>query len=140
MQIPEQDMHKLFDMHAAVPAAKPTPMQDELKKIIAELPKTTPKFNPVKIKPISSNGIVLPSLQTSDQLHELEHIISALKESSFDKEQIGIVKLELGGLDRHVRELKKELLKEKKSLNPLDQSLCDMRDQRLNEALALLKS
>ena len=66
-------------------------------------------------------------------------IITALKEDAFDDEQMKVVRRELGGLKDYVIELERELKKTNKSLDQLDQSLWEIRDQRLGEALALLR-
>jgi len=115
-------------------------MKEEMHTIIGGLSPTKPNFKEIKMKRPNAPKTVLPNLQISDQIQELERIITALRENVLDKEQMKIVKLELAGLKDYINKLRKEIEKEGKSLNELDQSLWAIRDQRLEEAIILSKS
>jgi hypothetical protein len=110
----------------------------EVKAVAGGMPEAKPRFGALRIKIESDKGLVLPGLQISDQVHELERIVSALRENALNEGQIKIARMEVEGLKRHVLALENELEREGKILGQLDQSLWGMRNQRLDEALALL--
>jgi hypothetical protein len=124
---------------AEVQQPKRESIKAEMQGIVSGLHEAKPKFNELKIKRMNTKGLVLPGLPISDQIRELEQIVAALKENALDKEQAKVARLELEGLQQVVKDLEDELAKEKKSLGELDRSLWDMRRQRLEEALSLLK-
>jgi hypothetical protein len=138
----EKPVEKPVDVEKARAAEKLAKREraekEEVKAVASSMPVAKPRFGALKIKAVSDKGLVLPGLQISDQIHELERIVAALKENAFDQEQIKITRMETEGLEREVLELKKELRREGKKLSPLEQSLWDMRDLRLDEVSALL--
>ena len=121
-------------------AANAQRVKEEMHTIIGGLSAPKPKFGELRIKRPNALESVLPNLQISDQIQELERIIAALKKNAFDREQMKIVRTELNDLKDYVGALKKRLRKEGKGLNELDQSLWDIRDSRLGEAISLSKS
>lgn len=140
-QVHEPEEHRAAAEGArAERPAKRERMEEEIKAVAGRMPEAKPRFGELRIKMESAKGLVLPSLQISDQIHELERIIAALKENALDEGQIRIARMEVSGLNKHVLGLKKELKREGKGLDQLGHSLWDMRDQRLGEAAALLDS
>jgi hypothetical protein len=113
-------------------------IKEEMGGIANGMPEAKPKFDEMKIKKMAED-LVLPNLPISDQMQELEQIVSALKEKAFNKEQVKVARTEIEGLQRYVNELGKELKREKKDLSALDKSLWDMRERRLKEAMSLIK-
>ena len=103
------------------------------------MPAPKPKFGELKIKRLDTKKLVLPNLPISDQIRELEQIMAALKENALDGDQMKVARLELAGLKQHVKDMEEELAREKKSLSALDRSLWDMREQRLDEAVSLMR-
>ncbi|MGC8687487.1 MAG: hypothetical protein ACP5RM_02180 [Candidatus Micrarchaeia archaeon] len=93
------------------------------------------KLGGIKIKRVNTSQLVLPNLTLADQIAELERIIEGLKENVFDNEHMQIVVEELTGLNQVVNDMKK---KGTASKSELEQSLINLRDERLIEALALL--
>jgi hypothetical protein len=122
------------------PSAGNERVKEEMQKMIGGLPEIRPKFGEFKIRRTNAGDLVLPNLPISDQIQELERIIAVLKENVLNKEQRATIGTELEGLDRYVRKLKKESAKEKKGRSKSDQSLWEMRDQRLREAGSLFRS
>jgi len=126
----------------------------EAKPVVAEAPKevqaakaelsgivrkigAVAKMPKIKVKRINVSELVLPNLTLADQIAELERIIEGLNEHVFDSEHLAIVVEELEGLNQVIEDAKK-----KKKIAPksdLERSLFELRDQRLAEALALLK-
>ena len=88
-------------------------------------------------KRINTKYLVLPNLSIADQISELERITEGLKENVFDPDHIDIVVQEIYGLQQVVNDAKKKSKKEE--LNSLEQSLWELRDQRLAEAISLLQ-
>jgi murein L,D-transpeptidase YcbB/YkuD len=89
------------------------------------------------LKQENAPGSLLDSLSVSDQISELERIIEGLHEQSFDYDKIEAIK-------RDIYDLNKEVISEimkgtKKKAGKTEQDLIRLRDQRLNEAMALLK-
>jgi hypothetical protein len=93
------------------------------------------KFSGIKMKRVNTSQLVLPNLTLADQIAELERIIEGLKENVFDNEHMQIVIEELTGLNQVVSDAKKKGVVSK---SELEQSLINLRDERLIEALALL--
>jgi hypothetical protein len=120
------------------PAKREREEREEIRAVAGKMPEAKPRFKGIRIKPASDKNLVLPGLQISDQVHELERIVSALKEHLLDDDQIKVARMEIEGLKRNVMDLKRELQRDNMSLSQLEQTLWDMRDQRLGEAEELL--
>ncbi len=90
----------------------------------------------MKVRRVNVSELVLPNLTLADQISELERIIEGLRENVFDSEHLEIVKEELCGLSQVVNASNKQGRPAPKS--ELEESLFELRDQHLNEALALL--
>ncbi|MEM0149620.1 MAG: hypothetical protein QXW10_01850 [Candidatus Micrarchaeaceae archaeon] len=108
----------------------------ELGSIVKKLGSAA-KLPQFRVKHVNASELVLPNLTLADQIAELERIIEGLKEGVFDMEHMEIVKEEVYGLSEIVGEMKKKGAQPAKS--ELEKSLFDLRDQRLSDAVALLK-
>ena len=120
-------------------ASRHESIREEVEGIASRMPAPKPKFGELKIKRLDTKKLVLPNLPISDQIRELEQIMAALKENALDGDQMKVARLELAGLKQHVKDMEEELAREKKSLSALDRSLWDMREQRLDEAVSLMR-
>lgn len=115
----------------------------EKEKVAKELGAITKKIGSIKpsisLKIKSSNinvkDLVLPNLSPADQISELERVIEGLREHVFDQEHLDIVTQEVFGLQQVVNAQKKA----KKPQQGLEQSLIDLRDQRLADAVSLIQ-
>ncbi len=88
---------------------------------------------------IDTEKLVLPGLQMQDQVTELDNIIAGLKQGAFDKDHIQIVIQEIYGLKQVADEQKKEQKKQAKKLTASDQTLWNMRDKKIAEAIIQLQ-
>ena len=138
-QAAKQEERRAVEVAASGQPSKRGNIKKEMQGIVGGMQEMTPKFTELKMKTADIEDLVLPNLPISDQIQELEQIVAALREKSFDREQIKVARQELEGLKRYVEELDAEMAKEKKTLNELDRSLWNMREHRLREALALIK-
>lgn len=137
-----------------MPAAQPTPpqpgrppaeaVQKHKENIFRELGEVAKKFGgtkkqqpAIKRKKVKTEELVLPNLSLADQISELERIIEGLKESVFDQEHLDVITEEMRGLRQIAVDEAKSKRREK--LNPLEQSLWDIRNQRLTDAILLLQ-
>ncbi len=75
-------------------------------------------------------GLVLPGLSPSDQLSELEKIVEGIDTGAFDKEHIGIIKMEVSGLSKS--------LAARKAPQGADSGILALRDKKLKEVLIKL--
>lgn len=87
------------------------------------------------MKRINTKDLVLPSLSLADQISELERVIEGLNENVFDSDHIAVLSQEVYGLQQTINTAKKS----QKTKDSLEQSLLDLRGQRLADAIALLK-
>jgi len=123
-------------------AAQPSKRESikaEMRGIVSGLQDAKPAFAELRIKKIDTSELMLPNLPISDQIKELERIVSVLKENGLDSEQTKIARLELEGLQQCVKDLKDGMAQGDNILSELDRSLWDMREQRLDEALSLIE-
>jgi len=111
--------------------------EKEIKEIVSRIPgvMSTMSFRRINVK-----DLVLPTLSISDQVSELERIIDGLRASMFDREHLAIVVQEVYGLRQEANRAARELKKSRIEPNPTNQMLLSMREQRLNDAIALLKT
>jgi len=110
----------------------------EIGAIAGKLSSFKPKMElELRKRRIKISDLVLPSLSLADQISEVERIIEGLREHVFDKEHMEIVSQEVYGLAEVVSQQRKEA--KGAPLAPLEQSLWDLRDQRLADAAALLE-
>ncbi|MGI0100224.1 MAG: hypothetical protein ACREBH_00660 [Candidatus Micrarchaeaceae archaeon] len=91
--------------------------------------------NAFKVKVRGENDLVLPTLSPGDQISEIERVIEGLQEHVFNEEQLDIVRKELYGL-------RAAISKEGSGMAPntsaIEESLLQLRDRRLVEAITLL--
>jgi hypothetical protein len=119
---------------AAAPRPQPKPLEqsaaEELQKVVTASRITTSA--PAEEVYVPSSKLVLPTLSLTDQVAELDKIIKNLKASSFDGDQMAIVKEEVVGLSK---------MAQQKSVAPaegLDKDLMELRRTRISEALSLM--
>ncbi len=112
---------------------------NELSALADRLSTIKAPFSALSRKRINVKDLVLPSLSILDQVSELERIMEGLKENVFDSEHLDIVKQEVYGLEQVVAEGRAAVKKGKVQLTSLDQSMWTLRDQRLLDAMALIK-
>lgn len=123
----------------AVDAAKKREsVANELSQMAKRLASMTPDIQEFTRKKINTKDLVLPTLSIADQISELERIIEGLNERVFDAEHIKVVSQEVYGLRQVVAGQKKKM-KPREGTQSLEQSLWELRDQRLNEASSLLE-
>jgi hypothetical protein len=108
----------------------------ELGTLAERLGSIKPTFEELRRKRINLKDLVLPNLSLADQISELERVIEGLRESVFDANHITVLSQEVFGLQQAVNAAKRS---QKTKLNSLEQSLWDLRDQRLADAIVLLK-
>ncbi len=108
---------------------------NELSKIASSLSSSIPDIKEFTRRKINTKELVLPNLSAADQISELERIIEGLKEQVFDQAHVNVVSQEVYGLKQVVNDSKKK----KKVVGVLEASLLELRDQRLDEAIALLE-
>ena len=104
-----------------------------------------PKIRELKRPRVKSGDLVLPTLSLTDQISELERIIEGVKENIFDKEHMDIVKLEVFGLNEIIERSERAKRKQAKAANAeaattIEESLVQVRNQRLAEAVTLLQN
>jgi len=104
-----------------------------------------PKIRELKRPRVKSGDLVLPTLSLTDQISELERIIEGIKENIFDKEHLDIVKLEVFGLNEIIERSERAKRKQAKAANAeaattIEESLVQVRNQRLAEAVTLLQN
>jgi len=109
--------------------------EKEIRELASKIPSAK---SMMKFRHINVADLVLPTLSISDQVSELERIIEGLRENMFDQEHLAIVSQEVYGLQQEANRAAKELKKSHAELNATDQTLFSMREQRLNDAIALL--
>ncbi len=88
---------------------------------------------------IDTSKLVLPNLQLSDQITEIERIIDGLKQGAFDKEHVQVVIEEVYGLKQAVDDQKKDRRGHAKAMTSAEQALWNMRDKRIANAIILLQ-
>ncbi len=93
----------------------------------------------LRIRKVKQSELILPNLSATDQISELEKIIEGLKENVFDGEHLAIIKEEIYGLLDSVNKSKKKINKKEVVLTDFDKSVMALRDEHLNDALALLE-
>ena len=108
----------------------------ELSNIAGAFGSIIPTINEIKRQKVNVKDLVLPNLSMADQISELERIIEGIRENVFDRDHISIIAQEVFGLQQVVTAAKNS---QKVKLNALAQSLWDLRDQRLADAISLLK-
>ncbi len=119
----------------------PSPSKDVKMEVGAFAGKLSTKEEHQPTKPFSleaekADELVLPKLSTTDQISELEHMIDGLHENSFDYDHIEKIKKEVYALEKQVIQ---EIMKgKKKRPTKAEQNLIKLRDQRLNEVMAIL--
>lgn len=85
------------------------------------------------VRKVGEGDLVLPRLSVTDQIGELEKIITGLKEGAFDQDQLDIVEDELYGLAKALRKGRAQPVVAESNLTAL-------RNQRLREATKELES
>jgi hypothetical protein len=93
---------------------------------------TPPPQQQAQVK--QSNSLVLPNLSVTDQVTELDKIIQNIKNSSFNQDQIQIVREEVIGLSKAIASESKP----EPSVG-IERDMIDLRQVRLAEALALIR-
>ncbi len=85
------------------------------------------------VRKVRSEDLVLPKLSVTDQIGELEKIITGLKEGAFNSDQVEVVEEELYGLGKEVR---------RGHAQPVvaESNLLSLRNERLNEATMELEA
>jgi hypothetical protein len=114
-------------------------IKKEMVAITNRLSSLKPKLKlELKKRNIRRSDLVLPSLSLADQISEVERIIEGIRENVFDKEHMDIVSQEIYGLQDIVKE-EKASINEQAEQGSLEQSLRNLRDQRLSEAIRLMQ-
>jgi hypothetical protein len=111
--------------------------EKEIREIISRIPLQKHR---IEVRHVNIKDLVLPSLSISDQVSELERIIEGLRASAFDQDHLSVVAEEVYGLRQEVNRLAREMKKKQAEMNPLDKTLWTMREERLNDAVLLLKA
>ena len=109
--------------------------KNEMKSAASKLQRKSAKVN---VKHINVSDMVLPSLSMADQISELERVIEGLRERVFDQEHLEIVVQEVYALKQVVEKQDKEMKKQHANLTALEQSMWQVRAQRLNDALSII--
>ncbi len=135
---------------AAAPPRQPQPpgrpsaeaVQRHKENIFRELGEIAKKFGgarqpAIKKKKVKVEELVLPNLSLADQISELERIIEGLQENVFDQEHLAVITDEVRGLRQIAVDEAK--VKKREKLNSLEQSLWDLRNQRLTDAILLIQ-
>ncbi len=122
----EQQVEQAIGPEAAAPA--------EL-----QVPATPAALKGIRIKRVNFKELVLPNLSIPDQVSELERIIEGAREGVFDQGHLDVVKQEVYGLYYFIELQRRQITKEKKKLNSLEQSMWTLRDQRLVDTIAAIK-
>jgi hypothetical protein len=116
-----------------------TSVKQEMEKFTSELAadanNSKPQINTFKVKIEGEDDLVLPKLSVVDQLSELEHIIEGINQHVFDEEHLNIIKEEVFGLKS---EVSMEISQGTEREIGIDQMMIQLRDKRLNEAIALI--
>jgi hypothetical protein len=112
---------------------------NELSQMAKRFTSLTPSIREFTRKKINVKDLVLPNLSIADQISELERIIEGLNERVFDSEHIPIVAQEVYGLRQVVADEKKKMKSKQQGVQSLEESLWELRDQRLAEASSLLE-
>ncbi|MCL4403170.1 hypothetical protein M1310_00265 [Candidatus Marsarchaeota archaeon] len=126
-----------------------SPFEEQVEKAVSpeigapqadlQVPSTPVALKGIKVKKVNLKDLVLPNLSLPDQVSELERIIESISEGVLDQEHLDIVKQEVYGLYYFIELQRKQVVKEKKKLNSLEQSMWNLRDQRLVDAISALK-
>jgi hypothetical protein len=111
----------------------------ELSELAGKLSSIKAPLSALTRKRINVKDLVLPSLSIPDQVSELERIIEGLHENVFDSEHLEIVRQEVYGLEQVTEDGRAAVKRGKVQLTSLDQSMWTLRDQRLVDAMSLLK-
>ncbi len=112
----------------------------ELLGIVKRLAAKKSPIGEISRKKIDIGELVLPSLSTADQISELEKIIEGLRENVFDQEHLEVVANEVYGLKQVTAASHRGKPRRGGEQAELDQSLMELRDQRLDDAIALLNN
>ncbi len=112
--------------------------RDELAKIVGhiKMPKLELGGETQKQR---KEQLVLPNLTVSDQIGELEKIITGAGSNAFDDEHIGIIKKEVDGLKAMVAKERKLYAKGRLKMPDPASALWELRNSRLDEAAAALR-
>ncbi|MFI5412351.1 MAG: hypothetical protein ACHQX1_00485 [Candidatus Micrarchaeales archaeon] len=149
VQPAQKEKKKQFNLFQPKPqSAPPTPAEaaedrkknvvNELGSIANKLTSSKPSLPELKRRKVNMKDLVLPNLSIADQISELERIIEGLKEHVFDSDHIDIVVQEVYGLQQAANEAKKKQKGKMSEMSNLERSLWELRDERLQEATALL--
>ncbi len=111
----------------------------ELSAIMGKLQSVRPSIPEFKRRKLNVKDLVLPNLSIADQISELERIIEGLNEHVFDGDHMEIVSQEVFGLQQVIADQRKKAKGKREAQSPLEQSLIDVRDQRLGDAASLLQ-
>jgi hypothetical protein len=137
---PKTQQEPSAQAYAKVQRPQPTKeVKDEISAFANKLDSndTRQPIGPFEPQQEKGSEIMLQNLSISDQISELERIIDGLKGQSLDYEKKEEIKKEVYSLNKEVIE---EIMKgTKKAASKTEQDLIRLRDQRLNEAVALLK-
>ncbi|MGC8478739.1 MAG: hypothetical protein ACP5NE_02330 [Candidatus Micrarchaeia archaeon] len=149
----EPKEHKEVQEHIVVSGleqakySNPSPIareEEEVKKDLAEIKDKisgiVPKVKEIKKPRAKSSDLVLPTLSLTDQIAELERVIEGIKEGIFDEEHLEIVKLEVFGLHDIVEKAERKKKRAEANGSEIEGSLVEVRNQRLEEAIALLQN
>lgn len=118
---------------------RPSPaegVKSEIGEFANSLQVESPAVESFKLNPEKDKQLVLVKLSVPDQITELEKIIEGLREQVFDKDHIEIIKKEAYGLNDEATKQRKAADKAHQSM---EQRLLSVRDQRLNDVLAMLR-
>lgn len=88
-------------------------------------------------KKVQKGSISLADLSIPDQTSELEKIIEGIKENAFNKENLSIIWSNLVELAETLNQKKKELKKNRPTLEKSETLLWILRDKRLREAFSV---
>ncbi len=126
-----------------------SPFEEQVEKAVApgqggaetelQVPSTPDALKGIRVKKVNFKDLVLPNLSMPDQVSELERIIESVREGVLDQEHVDVVKQEVYGLYYYIELQRRQVVKEKKKLNSLEQSMWNLRDQRLIDAVNALK-
>ncbi len=112
--------------------------RSELAAITGTLSQIAPRIEELEMS-VSMKGLVLPNLPIAEQISELEKIVEGVRSNIFDKGQMATLRKELRGLKAGMAHEKAVLQKGGAEPAESEKALWAVREQRLNEALAVVK-
>ncbi len=116
-------------------------LKEKAKQELAEVTgalKTGPTIEEAQMS-INMKDLVLPNLPMAEQVPELEKIIEGIRGKIFDNDQLTVLTQELRGLQIEIAKERATIQKGNVELQGSEKEMWAVREQRLSEALALVK-